>query len=1034
MEGNEEEAKNLEICSYRYLQQVAKSMGLPSNVKRVWLIKLINAKKYGTQQAVEELVRQVRQERQQLSQARKKTNKSRKKTNVQSTEISSTGNSLSPPITTTPTHRRHVIIRYSPERHSPKKYPENISTRRYNLNSSDRVLRSCNRVKKPSYLLNNTLYNLLNGSDTEDGSEVYNTVNVEITKEDHGYSKKSDGWKNPHVPLTRNVHTSPPPRSGVQRRISGIYPLHTEEVKVPSVAIRRPDGTITKLRAIIQKPTPQRKYSNDRKTYNTNSSLLRTSDWSYTVTTTPQFTHSSTYRSSNMRESTPNLKYRQSNLEAETRNDKQSYNTSSLLRTEATDRSYTVTTKPQMTYNSDYPSSNMRESTSNLNYRQSNLEAEARNNKQSCNISSLLRTEPSDWSYTVSTTPQFTCSSPYPNMRESTANSPYPSSSMREPTPNLNYRQSNLEAETRNDKQSYNTSSSLRTEAADWSYTVTTKPQMTYNTAYPSSNKKETTPNLHYKMSNLSETRNDRQTYNTSSSLLRTEANNWSVTTKPQMTYSKAYPSSNKTYKPSNLESESQNLNNRPSSSTTAPNYSFRSSNTSEIAHSMCNITSNMAQMTPSTNYRSPNSMVNTPENNSNSSNSSSSNSSKSHSSEETDMSNGYKDESDEYSEYCHKKIRRRKVRSSRKKEMVKSGENEGCLPKIDEAFTKFNNVYSRDVSQPLYVHVEVPEPEIAPTTYIPEPTLYQGSSTLEKFYNIKTATAPLLQIYTPSKTTTVYSTPIITTAQATSSNPMHLYNDALVPRDNQQYYMTEEASPRDFFGDFGNLQGRNSSEDFGRSSVETIADQDQELGANVTIPEMVEDALELISQDGDYMERMGMDIRMQCILCNWAGPKILFEYHIRKEHASDIIECSGKEWLATYSLGGLRARGTAHRVLAAGGELYVLSAKYQLPECFMAALSTLSEDDPRKRASLTVYNKLTGEPFTWLGDVPEIDADMDVPTGLRVSLPKVDLLPNSANLQLLDRQLVMRSPSNAIVGQPDLDNIHINLVVKIYD
>ncbi|KAI8423788.1 hypothetical protein MSG28_012806, partial [Choristoneura fumiferana] len=32
-----------------------------------------------------------------------------------------------------------------------------------------------------------------------------------------------------------------------------------------------------------------------------------------------------------------------------------------------------------------------------------------------------------------------------------------------------------------------------------------------------------------------------------------------------------------------------------------------------------------------------------------------------------------------------------------------------------------------------------------------------------------------------------------------------------------------------------------------------------------------------------DYMERMGMDIRMQCILCNWAGPKIILEYHIRK-------------------------------------------------------------------------------------------------------------------------------------------------------
>uniref|UniRef100_A0A2A4JSE0 Uncharacterized protein n=1 Tax=Heliothis virescens TaxID=7102 RepID=A0A2A4JSE0_HELVI len=768
MEGIEEDVKNLEICSYRYLQQVAKAMSLPSNVKKVRLIKLINTKKYGTQQEVDELVKQVRQERQQLSQVRRKANKNRKKTNVQSTEISSTSNSLSPPITTTPIHTRHVVIRYSPEKHSPKKYPETISTRKYNLSRSDRVLRSFNRVKKPSYLLNNTLFNLINGSDTEDGSEVLNILNAEKTKQVDRFPKKTDDWKmHQLVPLTRSVHTSPP-RARVQRRISGVYPLRPEELKVPNVAIRRADGSISKLRAIIQRPLSQR-----------------------------------------------NLNY-----------DRQSYNGASLLRTEASEHSYTATTSPQFTYNSTYPSS------------------------------------------------------------------------MTEITPNVNYRQSNLKIET-------------------------------------------------------------------------------------------------------------QNLDNRPSNYTTTPTFSFRSINTSEIAHSISYRTTNMTEMTQSINYRVPNnSAVNMPEN---------SNSSKS--SDEMNMSNVYKENQPaEYSVYYHKKIRAEQVRSSRNRDMFRTVENDGQLPKINEVFSKFNSVYSKDIMQPLYVHVDN-EPEIAPITYIPDPTTsYQGSSGLEKLYNMKTAFPPLLRICTTTNTRTVYSTPIITSAKAQPPNPMHLYNDALAPRDNQQYYVNEEGLPRvhDFFrnfhGDDGTLQDRHTTEDFRRScsSIETLPSQEQELGANVTIPEMVEDALELISQDGDYMERMGMDIRMQCILCNWAGPKIILEYHIRKEHSEQIIQCSGNEWVATYTLGGLCARRSwVHRVLQTRGELYVISVQYHVPECFMAALSTLSEDDPPKTGSLTIYNRLTGEPFVWQGEVSEIDTDMDVKQNcLRIPLSRMDLLPNSANLQLTSRVL----------------------------
>jgi hypothetical protein len=31
-----------------------------------------------------------------------------------------------------------------------------------------------------------------------------------------------------------------------------------------------------------------------------------------------------------------------------------------------------------------------------------------------------------------------------------------------------------------------------------------------------------------------------------------------------------------------------------------------------------------------------------------------------------------------------------------------------------------------------------------------------------------------------------------------------------------------------------------------------------------------------------DYMERIGMDLKIQCVLCAWAGPRFILEHHIR--------------------------------------------------------------------------------------------------------------------------------------------------------
>lgn len=102
---------------------------------------------------------------------------------------------------------------------------------------------------------------------------------------------------------------------------------------------------------------------------------------------------------------------------------------------------------------------------------------------------------------------------------------------------------------------------------------------------------------------------------------------------------------------------------------------------------------------------------------------------------------------------------------------------------------------------------------------------------------------------------------------------------------------------------------------------------------------------------------------------------------------------------------------------------------------CTKQALS--NEDDIPITGSITTYNKVTGEPFTWKGNVdqlPPILTYENDPDGLKLELSRMDLLPNSANLKLLNRELVKKSPNKVVVGQPELDSICISLVVKLYD
>ncbi|KAL4713693.1 hypothetical protein ACJJTC_004224 [Scirpophaga incertulas] len=202
------------------------------------------------------------------------------------------------------------------------------------------------------------------------------------------------------------------------------------------------------------------------------------------------------------------------------------------------------------------------------------------------------------------------------------------------------------------------------------------------------------------------------------------------------------------------------------------------------------------------------------------------------------------------------------------------------------------------------------------------------------------------------------------------------------------------------------------------------------------TIPEMVEDAMEIISQDGDYLERIGMDMKMQCVLCLWQGHRFLLECHIRQEHPNDIHNEGGtneNERNITYTLGDLVKRQWVTRIIEHGAALYALNAKYEDPDCIVASLTSFSAELSPKIGSLTIYNKVSGEPYSWSGEITQLTPYDLLEPALKINVSTLNLLPNSANLQLENGQLVVKSPTKVVVGHPDLNDIHVILFVKIF-
>ncbi|XP_045519879.1 uncharacterized protein LOC123711367 [Pieris brassicae] len=337
----------------------------------------------------------------------------------------------------------------------------------------------------------------------------------------------------------------------------------------------------------------------------------------------------------------------------------------------------------------------------------------------------------------------------------------------------------------------------------------------------------------------------------------------------------------------------------------------------------------------------------------------------------------------------------------------------EDRLPKIADVFSKFNN---RDYGQQLFVQVSAESEEGSYSTYMPQ-TIVQTIQ-LETIYNFKSlfTNSSLLQISTKSKTTctnstvTIMSTKVYPTSTVISHNAYPRYDvNYANGRDHVDMLLCKEPMQQPDNSDYLNNNIAESTS-FDRN------------GGNVTIPEMVEDALEVISQDEEYMKCVDIDTKINCVLCNWCGPGIVVDYHIQKIHENEIMKQLTNDWNITFTLGALVQEPLwCSRVLEYESIFYVLSAKYEEPDVFMATLTSHSTDFTFKTGSITVFNKTTGEPFTWEGEIKCLSPDWPYTkniSGLKINLSKLDLMPQIY----------------PIAGQPGLNDVHIILFARLYN
>ncbi|XP_048002677.1 uncharacterized protein LOC125239197 [Leguminivora glycinivorella] len=237
----------LEHCSYRYLQQLAKSMKLPSNVKKVYLVEMINAKKCSPESEVQRIIQRVKQERKHLTQAKRRSRQ------AVVTVDSSSCESVSPAISDTP-KRPPFMLRCSALRHQMMRSQNTeVST---SHPPSDRVLRSCNVKLKP--FMNKFV-------------EV-NQRHVDMVEEAPQMNLRIIKKYKPNILANKEKQIMPVtqmPQMGTtqilvkrQRLLSGIYPITKELVPVGGVGVRNSEGKMSTLTAFIRKP--QESYTSTR--------------------------------------------------------------------------------------------------------------------------------------------------------------------------------------------------------------------------------------------------------------------------------------------------------------------------------------------------------------------------------------------------------------------------------------------------------------------------------------------------------------------------------------------------------------------------------------------------------------------------------------------------------------------------------------------------------------------------------------------------------------------------------------------------
>ncbi|XP_052758084.1 uncharacterized protein LOC116413434 [Galleria mellonella] len=353
-------------------------------------------------------------------------------------------------------------------------------------------------------------------------------------------------------------------------------------------------------------------------------------------------------------------------------------------------------------------------------------------------------------------------------------------------------------------------------------------------------------------------------------------------------------------------------------------------------------------------------------------------------------------------------------------------------LPHINEVFSKFNDIQS-DLREPIYVQVSEEADRIRNfPLYVASTT--NNTSYLESLYNFRgqfVLHQPLLKVATTSNTISTYSTPVM--ASAYIQPPTLATNEPFAASSCEQdsiINVNMEEMPRisDLlkYTEQEYLEQSNCDQDNELNSADLSLAKygSQEIGATVTIPEMVEDALEIISQDGDYLERIGMEMMLRCFLCSWYGPKYIMDYHLRKEH-QPAIRCEKRSaWHEC-------VRPGARRLVLHRAALYVLGAARRRAGCLAATLrSVASKQQVPKIGSLTVYNRITGEPYSWKGEIQPISADLsDDADGLQLDISRLGLSPiTKINYSGSDMM-----PS-ITVEQPDMENIDILLYVRIFD